>query len=99
MIDKGYVYVVDGDVYFRIRKFVEYGKFFYKNIEELMVGVCVDLNEKKEDLFDFVLWKVKKEGELVWSLFWGEGWLGWYIECFVMVMKYFGEIIDIYVGG
>ncbi|ADQ45295.1 cysteinyl-tRNA synthetase [Caldicellulosiruptor kronotskyensis 2002] len=99
LIDKGYAYVVDGDVYFRTRKFAEYGKLSHKNIEELMAGARVDPNEKKEDPLDFALWKAKKEGEPAWSSPWGEGRPGWHIECSVMAMKYLGQTIDIHAGG
>ncbi|WAM31982.1 cysteine--tRNA ligase [Caldicellulosiruptor naganoensis] len=99
LIDKGYAYVVDGDVYFRTRKFAEYGKLSHKNIEELMAGARVDPSEKKEDPLDFALWKAKKEGEPAWSSPWGEGRPGWHIECSVMAMKYLGQTIDIHAGG
>jgi len=99
LIDKGYAYVVDGDVYFRTRKFAEYGKLSHKNIEDLMAGARVDPNEKKEDPLDFALWKAKKEGEPAWNSPWGEGRPGWHIECSVMAMKYLGQTIDIHAGG
>lgn len=86
-------------MYFRTRKFAEYGKLSHKNIEELMAGARVDPNEKKEDPLDFALWKAKKEGEPAWSSPWGEGRPGWHIECSVMAMKYLGQTIDIHAGG
>lgn len=99
LIDKGYAYIVDGDVYFRTRRFLEYGKLSHKNIEELISGARVDVNEDKEDPLDFALWKAKKEGEPAWNSPWGEGRPGWHIECSVMAMKYLGETIDIHAGG
>ncbi|WAM33572.1 cysteine--tRNA ligase [Caldicellulosiruptor morganii] len=99
LLDRGYAYVVDGDVYFRTRKFAEYGKLSHKNIEELIAGARVDPGEKKEDPLDFALWKAKKQGEPAWISPWGEGRPGWHIECSVMAMKYLGETIDIHAGG
>lgn len=99
LIDKGYAYVADGDVYYRTRKFQEYGKLSHKNIDELEIGARIEVNENKEDPLDFVLWKAKKEGEPYWVSPWGEGRPGWHIECSVMAMKYLGETIDIHAGG
>ncbi len=100
LIDKGYAYVVeDGTVYYRTRKFKEYGKLSKKNIDELEAGKRIAIEEQKEDALDFVLWKPKKEGEPYWESPWCEGRPGWHIECSVMAKKYLGEEIDIHAGG
>lgn len=102
LIDKGYAYrAADGTVYFRTGKFAEYGKLSHKNLEDLQAGHR-DLKvagELKEEPFDFVLWKPKKEGEPAWESPWCEGRPGWHIECSVMSKKYLGETIDIHAGG
>lgn len=102
LVDKGYAYAVDGTVYFRTRKFNEYGKLSHKNLDDLRSGnrsLLVSGEEQKEDPLDFVLWKPKKEGEPFWVSPWGEGRPGWHIECSVMSKKYLGEEIDIHAGG
>lgn len=99
LIEKGFAYEVDGDVLFRTRKFDEYGKLSHQNIEELELGARIDVDEKKEDPLDFVLWKAKKEGEPGWNSPWGEGRPGWHIECSVMSSRYLGNTIDIHAGG
>ncbi len=102
LIDKGYAYDADGTVYFRTRKFEEYGKLSKKNIDDLEAGhrnIKVAGEESKEDPLDFVLWKPKKEGEPAWSAPWSEGRPGWHIECSVMSKKYLGDEIDIHAGG
>ena len=102
LIDKGYAYAVDGTVYFRTRKFEEYGKLSHKNLDDLRSGnrsLLVSGEDQKEDPLDFVLWKPKKEGEPFWVSPWGEGRPGWHIECSVMAKKYLGEEIDIHAGG
>ena len=99
LIDKGYAYEVDGTVYFRTRKFDEYGKLSKKNLDDLTAGIRIAVEEAKEDSMDFVLWKPKKEGEPAWQSPWGEGRPGWHIECSVMSKKYIGEEIDIHAGG
>lgn len=102
LIEKGYAYAAaDGTVYYRTGKFASYGKLSHKNLEDLQAGhrdikVTGDL---KEDPFDFVLWKPKKEGEPAWQSPWGEGRPGWHIECSVMSKKYLGDTIDIHAGG
>jgi len=102
LIAKGYAYAAaDGTVYYRTRKFAPYGKLSHKNLEDLQAGhrdIKV-AGELKEDPFDFVLWKPKKEGEPAWQSPWGEGRPGWHIECSVMSKKYLGETIDIHAGG
>ena len=99
LIDKGYAYEAGGDVLFRTRKFKEYGKLSHQNIEELELGARIDVDDKKEDPLDFVLWKAKKEGEPGWPSPWGEGRPGWHIECSVMSNRYLGNTIDIHAGG
>ena len=102
LIEKGYAYAAaDGTVYYRTGKFADYGKLSHKNLEDLQAGhrdIQVT-GELKEDPFDFVLWKPKKEGEPAWESPWGEGRPGWHIECSVMSKKYLGETIDIHAGG
>ncbi|NCB93564.1 MAG: cysteine--tRNA ligase [Clostridia bacterium] len=102
LIEKGYAYAVSGTVYFRTRKFDEYGKLSHKNLDDLRTGnrsLLVSGEDQKEDPLDFVLWKPKKEGEPFWVSPWGEGRPGWHIECSVMSKKYLGEEIDIHAGG
>ena len=103
LIDKGYAYpVADGTVYFRVKKFKEYGKLSHKNLDDLQSGfrsLQVSGEDQKEDPLDFVLWKPKKEGEPYWKSPWCDGRPGWHIECSVMSKKYLGEEIDIHAGG
>lgn len=99
LIDKGYAYDKDGSVYFRTKKFDEYGKLSKKNLEQLEAGKRIAVEEQKEDEMDFVLWKPKKEDEPFWVSPWGNGRPGWHIECSVMAKKYLGDEIDIHAGG
>ncbi len=102
LIDKGYAYDVDGTVYFRTKKFKDYGKLSHKNLDDLRSGsrsLLVTGEDQKEDPLDFVLWKPKKEGEPSWPSPWSDGRPGWHIECSVMAKKYLGEEIDIHAGG
>ncbi|AKP45501.1 cysteine--tRNA ligase [Bacillus smithii] len=96
---KGYAYEVDGDVYFRTRKFKDYGKLSHQSIDELKVGARIEVGEKKEDALDFALWKAAKEGEIAWNSPWGKGRPGWHIECSAMARHYLGDTIDIHAGG
>lgn len=102
LIDKGYAYVVsDGTVYYRTRKFESYGKLSHKNLDDLEAGhrsIGV-VGDEKEDDFDFVLWKPKKDGEPYWESPWCQGRPGWHIECSVMSKRYLGDEIDIHAGG
>ena len=103
LIDKEYAYpVADGTVYFRVKKFKEYGKLSHKNLDDLQSGfrsLQVSGEDQKEDPLDFVLWKPKKEGEPFWKSPWCDGRPGWHIECSEMSKKYLGEQIDIHAGG
>lgn len=99
LIEKGYAYESDGDVYFRTRKFKDYGKLSHQPIEELRLGARIEVGEKKQDPLDFALWKAAKEGEIYWESPWGKGRPGWHIECSAMAKKYLGETIDIHAGG
>ena len=102
LMDKGYAYEVNGTVYFRTRKFSEYGKLSHKNLDDLRSGgrsLLVTGEDQKEDPLDFVLWKPKKEGEPFWKAPWSDGRPGWHIECSEMSKKYLGEEIDIHAGG
>ncbi|MBQ8413150.1 MAG: cysteine--tRNA ligase [Lachnospiraceae bacterium] len=102
LIAKEYAYEVNGTVYFRTRKFSDYGKLSKKNLDDLRAGnreLKVSGQDEKEDALDFVLWKPKKEGEPSWPSPWGEGRPGWHLECSVMSKKYIGDVIDIHAGG
>ena len=102
LIDKGYAYVVsDGTVYYRTRKFKDYGKLSHKNLDDLQSGFreIKVTGEEKEDSLDFVLWKPKKDGEPYWDAPWCKGRPGWHIECSVMSKRYLGDQIDIHAGG
>lgn len=97
--DKGYAYENGGDVYYRTGKFANYGKLSRQNLEELRFGIRVEVDSRKENQEDFVLWKAAKPGEVHWSSPWGEGRPGWHIECSAMVREYLGTTIDIHGGG
>lgn len=99
LIDKGYAYSANGDVYFDVSKLNDYGKLSKKNIDELISGARVEVNENKKNPGDFVLWKAEKPGEPSWDSPWGKGRPGWHIECSVMARKYLGDTIDIHAGG
>ena len=96
LIEKGYAYEKNGTVYFRTRKFKDYGKLSHKNLDDLQSGnrsLLVTGSDEKEDSLDFVLWKPKKEGEPAWKSPWSDGRPGWHIECSVMSKKYLGDIV------
>lgn len=99
LIKKGYAYAVDGDVYYRVRKFDPYGKLSHRNVDEMRSGARVSVDERKEDPLDFALWKSAKPGEPSWESPWGPGRPGWHIECSAMSMAHLGEQIDIHGGG
>ncbi|MFJ5625176.1 cysteine--tRNA ligase [Peribacillus loiseleuriae] len=99
LIEKGYAYESEGDVYFRTRKFDSYGKLSHQSIDELRIGSRIEVGERKQDALDFALWKTAKEGEISWESPWGNGRPGWHIECSAMAKKYLGDTIDIHAGG
>lgn len=100
LIEKGYAYPTQkGDVYFSVRNFSQYGKLSHRNVDELLNGVRIEIEEGKKDPIDFALWKSAKPGEISWKSPWGEGRPGWHIECSVMVLNTLGETIDIHGGG
>ena len=99
LVDKGYAYESNGDVYFETKKFSEYGKLSKQPLEDLEAGARIDVTDVKRNPTDFALWKAKKEGEPAWESPWGEGRPGWHIECSAMVNKFLGETIDIHSGG
>ena len=99
LIEKGIAYEVEGDVYFRVGSFSEYGKLSGKNLEELISGARVEVDERKQSPLDFALWKKSKEGEPFWDCPWGKGRPGWHIECSAMSQKYLGKTFDIHGGG
>ncbi|MGE5248073.1 MAG: cysteine--tRNA ligase [Verrucomicrobiota bacterium] len=99
LVAKGKAYPVDGDVYYSVKRFPEYGKLSGKNVEELLSGARVDVDERKRDPLDFALWKASKPGEPAWDSPWGPGRPGWHIECSAMSMKHLGESFDIHGGG
>ncbi|HEY7649967.1 MAG TPA: cysteine--tRNA ligase [Methylomirabilota bacterium] len=95
----GFAYVVDGDVFFEIRRFPPYGRLSGKNLEDLLAGARVEVDERKRDPRDFALWKAAKPGEPEWPSPWGPGRPGWHIECSAMAMRYLGESFDLHGGG
>lgn len=99
LVDGGYAYEVDGDVYFSTKTFSEYGKLSGQPLEELEAGARISVEEKKRDAMDFALWKAQKAGEPAWESPWGMGRPGWHIECSAMANKYLGKTIDIHSGG
>ena len=100
LIDKGYAYEADGDVYYSTRKFKDYGKLSGQNIDDLESGARIAIGEVKKDPLDFALWKAQKEpDEIAWDSPWGKGRPGWHIECSTMAKKHLGETIDIHGGG
>lgn len=99
LVEKGAAYESDGDVYFKVESFTEYGKLSHKKLEDLISGARVDISSLKENPADFALWKKKKEGEPYWESPWSEGRPGWHIECSVMAKSLLGDTIDIHSGG
>ena len=99
LIEKGYAYESEGDVYYRVRKFHDYGRLSKQTMDEMMTGARIEPNEKKQDPLDFALWKKAKPNEPSWDSPWGKGRPGWHIECSAMSMKYLGPGFDIHGGG
>lgn len=99
LIDNGFAYEKDGDVYFEVKKCKDYGKLSNQKIEELELGARIDVSEIKKNPVDFALWKKKKDGEPFWESPWGQGRPGWHIECSAMAKKYLGDTFDIHGGG
>ena len=99
LIEKGYAYEVNGDVYFRTKKFESYGQLIGQNLDDLRSGARINVDERKEDPVDFAIWKAQKPGEPAWESPWGLGRPGWHIECSCMAKKLLGETIDIHAGG
>jgi cysteinyl-tRNA synthetase len=99
LMEKGYAYRTDGDVYYRVKSFEGYGKLSGRDTEEMLAGARVEIDENKEAPLDFALWKSSKAGEPAWSSPWGDGRPGWHIECSAMSMKYLGVTFDIHGGG
>jgi cysteinyl-tRNA synthetase len=99
LMEKGFAYTVDGDVYFAVNNFQQYGGLSGRNLDEMQAGARVDVNDKKKNPMDFALWKASKEGEPFWESPWGKGRPGWHIECSAMSRRYLGETFDIHGGG
>ena len=99
LIEKGYAYEIDGDVYFSTKRFGDYGKLSGQNLEELQLGSRINVDERKKDPMDFAIWKSQKPGEPAWESPWGMGRPGWHIECSCMAYNLLGETIDIHAGG
>lgn len=99
LVDKGFAYEVDGDVYFSTKKFGDYGKLSGQNIEDLQSGARISIDERKKDPMDFAIWKAQKPGEPAWKSPWGMGRPGWHIECSCMAKNILGDTIDIHAGG
>ena len=99
LVQKGYAYVIDGDVYFRVSSFKDYGKLSKRNLDDMQAGARVEVDERKTDPLDFALWKSSKPDEPAWESPWGPGRPGWHIECTAMGFKHLGETFDIHAGG
>lgn len=99
LVQKGHAYESEGDVYFKTSSFADYGKLSHQNLEELQLGIRVEIGERKQDAQDFALWKAAKPGEITWDSPWGKGRPGWHIECSAMAREYLGDTLDIHGGG
>jgi len=99
LVDKGFAYVIDGDVYYKVEAFAHYGELSGRTLDDMQAGARVDIDDRKENPMDFALWKSAKPGEPAWESPWGPGRPGWHIECTAMSMKYLGETFDFHGGG
>ncbi len=99
LVEKGFAYVVNGDVYYRVRQNTAYGKLSRRSLDSMKAGARVEIDESKQDVMDFALWKSQKPGEPGWDNPWGKGRPGWHIECSAMALTYLGETLDIHGGG
>jgi cysteinyl-tRNA synthetase len=99
LVEKGYAYPANGDVYFRVDKDEDYGKLSRRKLDDMEAGARIDVDDRKQHPMDFALWKAAKEGEPSWESPWGAGRPGWHIECSVMSLQHLGEQIDIHGGG
>ena len=99
LVDKGFAYEVEGDVYYSVESFAEYGKLSGRNLDDMMAGARVEVDERKKNPMDFALWKAAKPGEPYWESPWGKGRPGWHIECSAMSLKYLGKTFDFHGGG
>jgi cysteinyl-tRNA synthetase len=99
LIDKGHAYVIEGDVFFSVESFSEYGKLSNRTLEEMQAGARIGVNDRKRNPLDFALWKAAKPGEPAWESPWGQGRPGWHIECSTMSQRYLGDTFDIHGGG
>jgi len=99
LIDNGHAYPMDGDVYYSVESFADYGKLSGRNLEDMKAGARIDVDERKRNPYDFALWKAAKPGEPAWESPWGPGRPGWHIECSTMSMKYLGKTFDFHGGG
>ena len=99
LIADGFAYEVDGDVYYRVRAFPDYGKLSHRRLEDLLSGARIEIDERKSDPLDFALWKAVKPGEPWWESPWGKGRPGWHIECSAMCSNHLGGSVDIHGGG
>jgi cysteinyl-tRNA synthetase len=99
LMDKGFAYAIDGDVYFRVTRFPDYGKLSKRSLDQMEAGARIDVDERKEHPMDFALWKAVKAGEPAWASPWGQGRPGWHIECSAMSMQFLGDQLDIHGGG
>jgi cysteinyl-tRNA synthetase len=99
LLEKGFAYVVNGDVYFAVNNYKQYGSLSGRNLDDMLAGARVDVNDRKKNPMDFALWKASKEGEPFWESPWGKGRPGWHIECSAMSRRYLGDTFDIHGGG